>query len=130
MPQALARDHSPLVLVLPAQASTLHEPVSKGGRITVLSLGFFALVIIASYTANLTNSLVAGGRIARTKSLEDAILQRLRICGHRTATENIRTRFPAGVYIRDPSDGEVGMTTRIGVLEQLDSGPVSPIDHI
>ena len=60
------------------EAGVKFEPITNGGRVTVLSLGVFGLMLLASFTAELTTSLVVetGVTAPTINSLKDAITQR------------------------------------------------------
>ena len=56
------------------------------------------------------------------RSFDDAVAQRLRVCGERNVLTLVRQVWPKARYVADPSDGEVGMRSRSNVLPGMDAG--------
>eukprot|EP00403_Amphidinium_massartii_P026122 CAMPEP_0178405998 /NCGR_PEP_ID=MMETSP0689_2-20121128/18687_1 /TAXON_ID=160604 /ORGANISM="Amphidinium massartii, Strain CS-259" /LENGTH=551 /DNA_ID=CAMNT_0020027029 /DNA_START=171 /DNA_END=1822 /DNA_ORIENTATION=- len=84
-------------------ASTFHAHTC-GGRITQLGLGFFILLIIASYTANLASLLVVSAGVStEIASMSDAVKQGAKVCGDSNMLSKLQSMFPeahrAGTFV-------------------------------
>jgi len=58
----------------------MNSPVAAPARIAHMGYGFFILVILSSYTANLAAILVAKSDKQGINTIEDAIAQHVTIC--------------------------------------------------
>jgi len=57
-----------------------NNPLSVPGRLANLGFGFFVLITLASYTANLTTVLVSRGSVSGITGVQNAIDKGLKIC--------------------------------------------------
>ena len=94
---------------------------SQPALVTQLGLGFFLLLIVASYTANLANVLITREQVGSISSW-NGIRPDHRLCGTRKGAESARLAYPpialGGSYnwIMD-SDGEYGMKSQDAVWD-------------
>ena len=63
-----------------AGTETEKEPMTWGGRFTLLAIAVQIFLTTASYTANLTNFLVRDGFDTVVDNIDEAIQQRVEIC--------------------------------------------------
>ena len=89
---------------------------SLGGKIHLLGMSFFALVLVALYTANITAILTTNIQNRRINNLQDAINNGYNFCGTRTISERITRLYHLNdnVFVPDPvslgGDGKPGFT--------------------
>mmetsp|Transcript_31611 Transcript_31611/g.72141 ORF Transcript_31611/g.72141 Transcript_31611/m.72141 type:complete len:491 (-) Transcript_31611:55-1527(-) len=75
-------------------ASTFH-PHTAGGRVVQLGLGFFILLVVAGYTANLASMLVVQKGISTSiNSIEEVIEQRVKVCADENLVTKVQRTFP------------------------------------
>uniref|UniRef100_A0A7S1BB65 Ionotropic glutamate receptor C-terminal domain-containing protein n=1 Tax=Corethron hystrix TaxID=216773 RepID=A0A7S1BB65_9STRA len=99
-----------------------------GGKVHLLALSFFYLIMVVAYTANLAAFFVIRSQ-SSVSSLTDAIREGYTFCGERKTTKNIREIFDIGDrFITDPislgGDGLPGFDctncqARLRVFEML-----------
>ena len=88
-------------------------------RISQLGFGFFVLLFIASYTANLTTFLVQSANIGTVKDFTAAKQRGMSFCGSRMGTETARQLHPDANWVRDPADGKLGIISQRNVLNYI-----------
>ena len=112
------------LLGLFAQGSVNDDPMTWGGRFTLLAIAVQILLVGASYTANLTNFLVRGGLQISVESVEDAIGQRLRVCVLRNKIAILDNTYGKDIirYAIDPVDGLPGFPDRAALFPAMDDG--------
>mmetsp|Transcript_32411 Transcript_32411/g.81669 ORF Transcript_32411/g.81669 Transcript_32411/m.81669 type:complete len:512 (+) Transcript_32411:120-1655(+) len=71
-----------------------NSPLSVPGRLANLGFGFFVLITLASYTANLTTVLVSRGSISGIASMKDAIDRGLTICVNSEVLSQLAAQYP------------------------------------
>ena len=77
-----------------ASGGPQNAPVSFPGRVAQLGYGFFIMVILASYTANLATILVAKSQSAGIQSIQDAIDKQLTICVLSAVQPELTAKYP------------------------------------
>ena len=75
---------------------------SVGARVTQLGLGIFMVLCITAYTASFTTFLVNRERYGTITSLEDAMNQRMSICGTEMGSTSARAAYPYDGWVTDP----------------------------
>ena len=86
-----------------------------------LALGMFVVLVISSYTSNLTNILVMKTSKVRFETFEQAVEQGLPVCVHPNRAENVLTAYPQTVLALDPS-GENLVQRRDDVFALVEQG--------
>ena len=71
-----------------------NSATSFSARLSQLGVGFFIMVLIASYTANLATILVGQSQGFRINSIEDAVAERLTICVLSALLPEIQAKYP------------------------------------
>lgn len=95
--------------------------VSRAGKAMLLGIGFFNLLIVAVYTANLAATLNFNNLEPKVVSLEDAYAQGYRVCGERASIHLLNTTYPIlnELMLANPSDGLAGFKSRSSVLDAM-----------
>jgi len=75
-------------------ASSSYEAKTLGGRILNLAFGFFIMIVIASYTANLASFLVAKASSSKIDSIEGGIKAGMKFCGVSQVQESLVSMEP------------------------------------
>jgi len=75
-------------------ASSSYEAKSLGGKILNLAFGFFIMIVIASYTANLASFLVAKASTSKIDSIEAGINAGMKFCGLSAIRESLISLEP------------------------------------
>ena len=86
------------------------QPASTSARILTFSMSFWALIVIAAYTANMASFLVARTTTAfAVKSIEEASIRGLPLCiqGGVAMDDYISTHYPDSVLLRMNNEREV-----------------------
>lgn len=91
-------------------------------RVTQMGLGFFVLLFISAYTANLTTFLVTRNQKGQIESWKQAQEMGLRVCGTRMGSTTARKVYPTANWIKDPADGILGVKRQADVLEYMSLG--------
>jgi hypothetical protein len=87
---------------------SVNNPSSAPARVAQLGYGFFILIILASYTANLATILVAKSSKRGINSIQDAIDQGVTICVLKALEQQATSLFPqAKWHLVSGSDGQV-----------------------
>uniref|UniRef100_A0A7S0WG46 Ionotropic glutamate receptor C-terminal domain-containing protein n=1 Tax=Hemiselmis tepida TaxID=464990 RepID=A0A7S0WG46_9CRYP len=73
----------------------VNSPASVPGRLAALGFGFFVLITLASYTANLATILVAKSSTQGIASVEDAINQGVTICIETAVSDMLLAAHPS-----------------------------------
>lgn len=100
-------------IYLSAAAFTGHfefQPQTHASRLFTVSLAFWALLVAATYTANLASFLVVENTSAvQLNSLEDAVRIRAPICVHKSSQtdETISSTFPNAILIKKKTEGDM-----------------------
>jgi len=82
-------------------AASTFKPKSLPSKITQLGLGFFILLIIASYTATLTATLVVQKSVSTNiNSIEDAIATGARVCADYNMPDKLGPMFEGVNWVR------------------------------
>mmetsp|Transcript_31612 Transcript_31612/g.72143 ORF Transcript_31612/g.72143 Transcript_31612/m.72143 type:complete len:605 (-) Transcript_31612:74-1888(-) len=80
-------------------ASTFH-PHTAGGRVVQIGLGFFILLVVAGYTANLASLLVVQKSISTSiNSMEDVIQQGVKVCADSNLVTKMKSTFPEASHL-------------------------------
>ena len=88
-----------LNLLAYVSASPCNTPTSVPGRLAVVGFGWFLLITISSYTANLASILVAQQKATnQIWCIQDAIAQKQSICLHPVIAPEIKTAYPIQLY--------------------------------
>jgi len=77
-----------------------NNPTSVPGRLAALGFGWFLLILMSSYTANLASILVAktsGGN--SINNIEDAINKKARICTLAPILPELKVEYPRGLFV-------------------------------
>lgn len=77
-----------------------NNPSSVPGRLAALGFGWFLLILMSSYTANLASILVAktgGGN--SIQNIEDAINKKARICTLAPILAELKVDYPRGLFV-------------------------------
>jgi glutamate receptor, ionotropic, invertebrate len=79
----------------------VHVPETPQGRVISTSFGFFILVIVASYTANLASFLVIQSVHGQFDSIETGVQMGVKFCGQAALQSTIVAQYPqlARIYI-------------------------------
>ena len=75
-------------------ASVVNNPRSTPGLLAQLGYGFFVLIIVASYTANLATILMARSERQAINNIQDAINKGVKICVLEALEPQAKTLFP------------------------------------
>uniref|UniRef100_A0A0G4GZX1 Ionotropic glutamate receptor C-terminal domain-containing protein n=1 Tax=Chromera velia CCMP2878 TaxID=1169474 RepID=A0A0G4GZX1_9ALVE len=75
-------------------ASAEHSPVGFAGRLMTLGFGFFVLVILSSYTANLASILTTQRTSGRVNSITDIEENRLTLCVQSATISTFAALYP------------------------------------
>lgn len=76
-------------------ASPVNTPTSVPGRLAAVGFGWFLLITIASYTANLASILVSNQKAVNyITSIDDALAQQKKICAHVLLVPELMATFP------------------------------------
>jgi hypothetical protein len=72
------------------EAGMLYQPVSIGGRVTVLAMGSFAMVLIAFFTAGLTESLILASKFGKQpiRTMADVEMANIYVCAPRVREQS------------------------------------------
>jgi len=95
--------------------------VSRAGKAMMIGIGFFNILILATYTANLAAILNTNDLQPQVTSLEEAYERGYRVCGERMELSLVNISFPklGEMILRDPADGLPGFTDRKHVLNAM-----------
>jgi hypothetical protein len=97
-------------------ASPCNTPTSVPGRLAAVGFGWFLLITIASYTANLASILVAQQKATnQIGGIEDAIAQKRSICLHPVIAPEIKAAYPKAILVQN-------MSSTSGVIRALRKG--------
>jgi hypothetical protein len=105
-----------------ADAGASSDPLSVGGRLTLLAIAVQILLGGAAYTANLTIFLVRSGTTRSIESIEDAIGQQLTICVLRNKMSVLENTYGVDTikFAINPDDGLYGFPSREQLLSAMD----------
>jgi hypothetical protein len=81
-----------------------NNPASVPARISALGFGFFCMIVLTSYTANLASLLVAKAGKNSINSIEDAIENNLKICILASIKTEFQANYPKAIFV-ESSDG-------------------------
>jgi hypothetical protein len=105
-----------------AIGQVMFEPARSAERVLVLSLSFWSMILVATYTANLAGFLIAEREpIYPATSLAEAQRKGVPICipSNMSITSKTRAKYPKANYI------EVGFNSRYDHLLENDCGLVA-----
>ena len=92
-------------------------------RLTQMGLGMFMMLLVASYTANLTTFLVSqAAKRGAVESWSEVIDRGLSVCGTRMSAASAREAYPMANWAHDPEDGLLGINFQRNVLRFVDEG--------
>ena len=77
-----------------------NNPTSVPGRLATIGFGWFLLILMSSYTANLASILVAktgGGN--SIQNIQDAIAKKARICTLAPIVPELKVEYPNGLFV-------------------------------
>lgn len=94
---------------------------SRNAACTQLGIGMFFLIMVSTYTANLTTLLVEQSRTGTVSSWEEVRNLGLRVCGTRMGAKAARLTYPNHVWVAD-TDGLLGLNAGVDVLNFMASG--------
>jgi len=90
------------------------------GRGTALGIGFFVLLILSMYTANLTTILVSETNKASLTGIDDAIVKRVRMCIRDSALSLVEDLYPKALW--HEIDGRKALIEAISKGEKCKGG--------
>ena len=101
-------------------------PLTFGGRICVLGVSFLTLVMLSTYTAQITTFLVTQTEDRGTvTSLEQAVQQRRRVCSLQAMAENMRLLHPK-LFANELYEATANAGESMGTMRKL---PVGGLDE-
>jgi len=80
------------------QGGSANLPASVPGRLATIGFGFFVLITLASYTANLATILVTKGSATGLTSAQDAVDKGITICVPMVVEAQLRSNFPTAKF--------------------------------
>jgi hypothetical protein len=99
-------------------ASPVNTPTSVPGRLAAVGFGWFLLITIASYTANLASILVSSRKAENyITSIDGAIAQQMKICVHILLVPELKAKFAGAKLEPMGSTASVIRGLRQGVCE-------------
>lgn len=95
--------------------------VSRAGKAMMIGIGFFNMLILTTYTANLVAIFNSNDLQPDVTSLEEAYDRGYKICGERSHLLLLNATFPKvnEMILSDPVDGKPGFTNRKHVLDAM-----------
>jgi hypothetical protein len=97
------------------------EATSWGGCITSLALGVFVVLILTSYTSNLTYMLVRRTNNVQYKNIDEAVQKGASMCMINARIEPLLALYPTAVIAAGP-DGKPGFEERYDAFKALQAG--------
>lgn len=122
--------HSLYEVLLSLFAGYGQDVVSRSGKAHLLGIGFFNMIVLSVYTANLAAILTANESIETPITLKNIRNNGMKICTGRLHAEQIAYTDPfvTDLLLKDPIDGLPGFTSR-GLLYERMKRNVDPSER-
>jgi hypothetical protein len=102
LPSGILFTSAPLLLL----AGPENCPQTVPARVATFGFGFFCMIVLTSYTANLASLLVAKAQRNTITSIDDAIAVKLNICVLGAIKAEIQSLYPSAILIETSDDHE------------------------
>ena len=100
------------------------EPNTIASKFLNIALGFFILILSATYTANMASFLVISAQKGQISTIPEGLSAGMRFCGDSTVRTSLVSRFPSidSVYVQvnSPQEALANMDAGICLLAVLD----------